>query len=195
MAASVNDALEKFRAYLECLTAIQIDPRLRIDPALRHRFGWSDIVNATLLEASLILERIQAMDQPEQERWLRTMLANNLVDRIRRELAKGRDARLERSLEAAIEDSSCRLRDWLPADESTPSEKMIRQEQALRLAEALAQLPERQREAIILQWWHGWKLARIAEHQRCTVGRVTGLLARGLVRLRELLPQDMLERS
>jgi RNA polymerase sigma-70 factor (ECF subfamily) len=193
MPTSVNQTLEQFRTYLECLAAIQIDPRLRIDSVLSRRFGWSDVINATLLEASLMLERIQAMDQPDQERWLRKMLANNLVDRIRRELAKGRDARLERSLEAAIAESSCRLGDWLPADESTPSEKLIRQEQALRLAEALAQLPERQREALILQWWHGWKLAQIAEHLQCTVGVVGGLLARGLDKLRKLLPQDMLE--
>jgi RNA polymerase sigma-70 factor (ECF subfamily) len=195
MPASVNQTLEQFRAYLECLTAIQVDPRLRIDPALRQRFGWSDIINATLLEAFQMLERIQAMSQPEQERWLRTMLANNLVDRIRRELARSRDARLERSLEEAIEASSCRLGNWLPAEESTPSEKLIRQEQALCLANALAQLPERQREALILQRWHGWKLARIAAHLQCTVGVVGGLLARGLETLRKLLPQDLLETS
>ncbi len=195
MPASVNQTLEQFRAYLECLVAIQLDPRLRIDPVLRSRFGWSDVINATLLEASLMLDRIQAMDPPDQERWLRKMLAHNLVDRIRRELAKGRDVRLERSLGAAIEESSCRLGDWLPADESTPSDKLIRQEQALRLAEALAQLPERQREAIILQWWHGWKLVRIAEHLHCTVGAVAGLVARGLDKLRRLLPEDMLEQS
>jgi RNA polymerase sigma-70 factor (ECF subfamily) len=195
MPESVNQTLEQFRAYLECLTAIQVDPRLRIDPVLRQRFGWSDVINATLLEASQMLAQIRAMDEAAQQRWLRKMLANNLVDRIRRELAKGRDARRERSIEAAIDDSSWRLRDWVPADDSTPSKKLIRQEQALCLAEALAQLPERQREALILQWWHGWKLAQIAEHQQCTIGVVGGLLARGLGKLRELLPEDMLEGS
>jgi len=193
MPTSVNQTLERFRAYLECLTAIQVDPRLRVDPVLRNRFGWSDVINATLLEASFILERIQAMDQPAQEHWLRKMLTNNLVDRIRHELAKGRDVRLECSLEAAVEESSRRLGDLLPTDESTPSEKLIRQEQALRLAEALAKLPVRQREALILRWWHDWKLAQIAEHLQCTVGAVGGLLAHGLDKLRELLPQDMLE--
>src|ERR1700733_3437069 len=193
MPPGVNQTLEQFRAYLECLTAIQVDPRLRIDPRLHARFGWSDVINATLLEAADDLERIRTMAPPDQERWLRTMLANNLVDRIRKELAKGRDYRLERSLEAAVEESSCRLRDWLAADQSTPSEQLMRQEQALRLAEALAQLPERQREAIVLQKWHGWKLAQIAEKMQCTVGVVAGLQARGLAKLRELLPPDLLE--
>jgi RNA polymerase sigma-70 factor (ECF subfamily) len=193
MPPSVNQTLERFRAFLECITAIQVDPRLRIDSRLSRRFGWSDVINATLLEAARDLEHIRTMAPPDQERWLRTMLANNLVDRIRRELAKGRDYRLERSLEAAVEDSSCRLQDWLADDQSTPSEKLMRQEQALRLAEALAQLPERQREAIVLSKWHGWKLAQIAEQMECTVGVVAGLQARGLAKLREILPADLLE--
>jgi RNA polymerase sigma-70 factor (ECF subfamily) len=193
MPPDVTEALEQFRAYLECLTAIQLDPRLRIDPRLRGRFGWSDVINVTLLEAAQDLERIQALAPPDQQRWLRTMLANNLVDRIRRELAKSRDCRLEQPLQAAVEESSCRLEAWQPVDDSTPSEQLIRQERALRLAEALGQLPERQREAIILQKWHGWKLARIAEHLGCTVGVVAGLQARGLARLRALVPADVLE--
>lgn len=194
MPFSVNQVLEQFRAYLECLTAIQVDPRLRIDPRLRSRFGWSDIINDTLMEASRELERIQAMESPDQERWLRTMLANNLVDRIRRELAGPRDCRRERSLDDAVEESSRRVEGWVPADESTPSEKLAKQEQALRLAGALAQLPERQREVLVLQTWHGWKLAQIAAHLGCTVGIVAGLQARGLKKLRELVPADLLEK-
>jgi DNA-directed RNA polymerase specialized sigma24 family protein len=50
-------------------------------------------------------------------------------------------------------------------------------------------LPQRQREALILQRWHGWKLAEIAEHMQCTQGVVAGLHARGLAKLRELLPE------
>jgi RNA polymerase sigma-70 factor (ECF subfamily) len=193
MSGSASQILEQFRAYLECLTSIQVDPRLRIDARLRKRFGWSDVINATLLEAYQELERLRGMDTPDQQRRLRTMLAHNLVDRIRRELARRRDCRLERSLEAAAEESSGRLQDWLAADQSTPSAKLLEQERTLRLADALAQLPPRQREAIVLQKWHGWKLARIAEHLRCSVGTVAGLQARGLARLRQMLPHDLLE--
>jgi RNA polymerase sigma-70 factor (ECF subfamily) len=193
MPLSVNQTLEQFRAYLECLTAIQVDPRLRIDPRLQRRFGWSDVINATLLEAACDLERIRTMAPPDQEHWLRAMLAHNLVDRIRRELAKRRDCRLERSEEEAIESSSCRLQDWIPADQSTPSEKLMRQERALQLAGALAKLPERQREAIVLQQWHGWKLAQIAAHLHCKVGVVAGLQARGMATLRKTLPAELLE--
>ena len=83
--------------------------------------------------------------------------------------------------------SSYRLRDWLAVEESTPSERLIKQEEALRVLEALAQLPEREREALILQQYHGWKLVEIAEHLGCTTNAVAGLHARGLARLRKLL--------
>ena len=42
---AVNEAVEQFRAYLETLTFLHIDPRLR------SKFGLSDVVQDTLLEA------------------------------------------------------------------------------------------------------------------------------------------------
>jgi RNA polymerase sigma-70 factor (ECF subfamily) len=189
----VNRTLEGFRAFLECLASIHTDPRLRLDPRLRRRFGLSDIVQKTLLEAWLILDRIEALDAQGRQRWLRRMLIHNLLERIEKEKAAMRDYRLEQPLEEALEQSSCRLKDYLAADESLPPDRLLEQERALRLAEALAQLPERQREAIILQKWHGWKLAQIAEYLGCTPGAVAGLHAHGLARLRQLVPADLLE--
>jgi RNA polymerase sigma-70 factor (subfamily 1) len=184
----VNRTLGQYRAYLETLSWIQIDPRLRA------KFGLSDLISRTLWEAYQALERIGAMDLDGQRRWLRRMLVNNLRDEVDRWVLPGRDVGLERPLREAAEMSSCRLREWEPAaDESTPSERLRAQERALRLAEALAQLSERQREALVLQMWHGWKLAQIAEHLNCTVGAVAGLHARGLARLRQLVPDDILE--
>jgi RNA polymerase sigma-70 factor (subfamily 1) len=174
-----NGPLERFRAYLETLKSIQLDPRLR------GRFGLSDVIQITLLKASRALERITALDEEGQKRWLRRMLLNTLRDEIARHRAGRRDVALEQPLEA----SSCRVNEWLAVEDSSPSERLVRQEQSLRLLEALARLPERQREALILQRWHGWKLADIAAHLGCTTGAVAGLHAHGLATLREWLPE------
>jgi RNA polymerase sigma-70 factor (ECF subfamily) len=165
------------------LTFIQVDPRLR------SKFGVSDVIQNTLLEAYHSLEQIEALDTEVRKRQLRRMLLNNLRDEIDRYLTGSRDVALEQPLRAAAQESSGRLNDWLAADETAPGEKLARQERALRLLEALAQLPQRQREALILQRWHGWKLAEIAEHMQCTQGVVAGLHGRGLAKLRELLPE------
>jgi RNA polymerase sigma-70 factor (ECF subfamily) len=179
---AVNQALEEYRAYLETLTFIQIDPRLR------GKFGMSDIVQQTLLEAWQELERLQALDDAGRKRWLRRMLVNNLLDEIEKWRAQARDPRREQSLEAAADESSCRLQSWLAAEDTSPSERLAEQEEALRLLEALSQLDARQREALILQKYHGQTLAQIAEQLGCTTGAVAGLHARGLQELRRLLP-------
>jgi RNA polymerase sigma-70 factor (ECF subfamily) len=176
-----NGDLQRFKAYLETLTLIQIDPRLR------GKFGLSDIIQKTLIEAWREMERIEAMDEEAQKRWLRCMLLNNLRDEIDHWRAKSHDVGRERSLDEAAERSSCRLNESIAAEDSTPSAKAIKHEEELHVLEALAQLPERQREAVILKQYHDWKLADIADYFECTTNTVAGLHARGLAKLRTLL--------
>jgi RNA polymerase sigma-70 factor (subfamily 1) len=179
---NVNRTLEEFRAYLETLTFIQVDPRLR------NKFSMSEIIQNTLVEAWCALPRIETLDAEGRKRWLRKMLVHNLLEQISYWRRQVRDARREQALEAAAAESSCRLESWLAAEDSSPSHQAARQEEALRLLEALSKLDVRQREALILQKFHGWTLAQIAEHLHCTRGAVAGLHARGLKHLRQLLP-------
>ena len=181
---STNQTLEEFRGYLETLTYIQVTPRLR------SKFGMSDIVSKTLLEAYQAIDRIRNLDEPGRKRWLRRMLVNNLLEEIKKWKRGKRDVRSELPLEADADASSCRLQNWLAADGSSPSDHAAEQEETIRLLEALSQLPERQREALILQRYHGWKLREIAEHLNCTVNAVAGLHANGLKKLRQLLEKE-----
>jgi len=178
---STGDVLERYRAYLNCLTYIQVDPRLW------RRFGWSDVVNHTLLEAYRDLAKLQALDEADRNRRLRRMLLNNLLERIEHERAEMRDYRREASLDEALAGSSCNLQKWLVEEHVGPAGRADAAERGALLADALSQLPQREREALILQKYHGWSLAQIAEHLGCTIGAVAGLHARGLKRLRELL--------
>jgi RNA polymerase sigma-70 factor (ECF subfamily) len=182
-ADGTDRALEEFRAYLSLLARVQVEP------ALRSKLDLSGVVQQTLLEAYQALGQIAAWGEGQNAAWLRRALANNLTDAIRKVRAGGRDVLCERSLEAALEESSCRLEVWLIADQSSPSQQFERHERARRLAQALERLPEANREAVVLQYWHGWSLARIAEHLGRTPGAVAGLLHRGLQQLREELQE------
>ncbi len=66
----------------------------------------------------------------------------------------------------------------------------VRNEDLLRLADALTQLPAAQREAIILHHLQGASLTETAERLGRTDAAVAGLLHRGLRKLREVLAQD-----
>ncbi len=112
---------------------------------------------------------------------------NNLADEIRKMKAGKRDVSRERSLEAAMQQSSCRLEAWLVADQSSPSLHARRHEQSVLVSAALARLPETQREALLLRHFHGRSLVQIAEHLGRSHAAVAGLLKRGLQQLRDQL--------
>ena len=138
----------------------------------------------TLLEAFQKREQFRGATDAERAAWLRRILAHNLADALR---AFGRDKRdldRERSLEESLRASSLRLERWLATGDASPSEQAERQERAIRLAVTLAGLPESQREALVLQYWHGWTLAQIGRHLDRTPAAVAGLLKRGLKKLR-----------
>jgi RNA polymerase sigma-70 factor (ECF subfamily) len=173
--------LERFRAYLRLLARVQLDPRLKakLDP--------SDVVQQTLLEAFQKRDQYRGGTDAERAAWLRRILAHNLADALRAFGQEKRAVERERSLEESLRASSLRLERWLATGDPGPGEEAERQERAVRLAAALAGLPEGQREALVLQYWHGWTLAQIGQHLGRTPAAVAGLLKRGLKKLRQEL--------
>jgi RNA polymerase sigma-70 factor (ECF subfamily) len=174
-------ALERFRGYLRLLAGLQLDEHLRgkLDP--------SDVVQVTLLKAHEAAEQFRGETEAERAAWLRQILANTIANAVRDFGRAKRDVALERSLQAAVEQSSARLEAFLAADQSSPSQRAERNEQLLQLAEALARLPDVQREALLLRHCQGWALADIARHLGRTRPAVASLLRRGLEQLREHL--------
>jgi RNA polymerase sigma-70 factor, ECF subfamily len=170
--------LERFRAYLRLLVRLQLGfrPNARVDP--------SDVVQQTLLEAFEKRAQFRGNTDAEQAAWLRMILARNVADVRRAQGRLKRDVTRERSLDEDLDESSARLGRWLTADQPTPSEHARLHEQAILLADALARLPEFQREAVILHYWQGCSLAEIASSLDRSTGSVAGLLKRGLKTLR-----------
>src|SRR5262249_62136164 len=80
-----------------------------------------------------------------------------------------------------------RLEAWLAAEQSSPSERVGHEEQLLRLAAALARLPDDQRVVVELHHLKQDAVADIARRLGKTEAAVAGLLRRGLKKLRELL--------
>lgn len=173
--------LERHRPYLMLLARSHINPRngTKIDS--------SDIVQQTLMDAFAKRDQLRGTTEGEIAAWLREILKNNLADALRDQQRDKRDVRRERSLEGEINVSFSRTQDWLAAVQSSPSQRAVRQEDLLRLSEALIELPEAQREAIVLHHLQGLKLANVATAMGRTEPAVAGLLFRGLKALQTLL--------
>ncbi|HEV2950283.1 MAG TPA: sigma-70 family RNA polymerase sigma factor [Gemmataceae bacterium] len=113
----------------------------------------------------------------------------HIADAHRAQHRAKRDIGREHSLEAALNDSSSKLESLLAAPQSSPSQRASRQEQLVRLADALAQLPEDQRQAVVRKHLQGETVAAIAHDMGRTETAIGGLLRRGMARLRELLKE------
>jgi RNA polymerase sigma-70 factor (ECF subfamily) len=176
-------SLDRYRDYLGLLAQLNLDRRLR------GRLDPSDVVQLTLLRAHANRGQFRGDTEAEWVAWLRRILANTLAEQLRTALRKKGNVLLERSLDAALEESAYRLEQWLAAEQSTPSERAERNEQLCRLARVLTGLPEDQRTAVELHHLKGLPLAEVAGHMGRSKESVAGLLFRGIRSLRRSLAE------
>src|SRR5437868_14810099 len=120
--AEADLGLERCREYLRMLARLQLHPRLH------GKLDASDVVQQTLLSAHANQEQFRGHTEAELLGWLRQILANHLAGAARSFAAGVRDVRRERSLEADLENSASRLDDWLAADQSSPTQRVMRHE-------------------------------------------------------------------
>lgn len=176
--------LEDYRDYLRLLARVQLDPRLRA------KMDASDAAQQAILQAHQARAQFRGTTEAERLAWLRAILANVLAAAARQFDTGARDVGRERSMEADLGPSSSRLECLLAADQTSPSQRAVRGEDLLRLAAALARLPEEQRWVVELHYLQGMPVAEVAGRMARTRPAVVGLLFRGLRKLRELLRES-----
>lgn len=181
-AAALGALLELYRNYLTLLARLQISRRLqsKVDPA--------DLVQDTFLKAHRHFGQLRGSTEVELVSWLRQILAGNVANLVRHYFGtQGRDIRLEQELEHELEQSSAAWSVGLVADQSSPSQRAAAREEALVLADALAQLPPDYSEVIVLRHLQGLPFAEVADRMSRSVDSVEKLWVRALARLRKAL--------
>jgi RNA polymerase sigma-70 factor (ECF subfamily) len=180
--STLGRRLETYRDYLTLLARMQIGDRLqaKVDP--------SDVVQETFLHAVRDLAQFRGTSDRELAAWLRRILAARLADVLRRYRGtQGRDVRLERTLQAGLDNSSEALDRNLVAPLSSPSHEAARHEQAAWLTQALERLPEDYREVLVLHHLQECNFTEVARRMQRSVEAVKKLWARALARLRRLV--------
>ncbi|MBS0263500.1 MAG: sigma-70 family RNA polymerase sigma factor [Planctomycetes bacterium] len=180
--ARPNDVpdLERFRSYLRLLARLDLDPRLL------GKLDLSGVIQETLFEAHRALPDFRGQGDDALLLWLRQILVRNLIDEIRRL----RRVKSDVIREEWLDDLSSVAETRLAAAHSSPRARAIRNEDLLRLARALGELPDDQQTAIVRHHLQGVSLADVAVEMSRTKPAVAGLLHRGMSRLRDLLGED-----
>jgi RNA polymerase sigma-70 factor (ECF subfamily) len=174
--------LESYRAYLTVLARVQIGRRLQ------GKVDASDVAQEAFLGAYRDFPQFRGSTEKELLGWLRGILASLLANLVRHyQGTKRRDVRLERQLGLELDQSSQALDRSLVAEESSPSQQVMRREQSVVLAEALAGLPEEWRELLILRHLEGLTFPEVAQRLGKTLDSVKKQWVRALAALRHLM--------
>ena len=134
--------------------SISFDLRGRIDP--------SDVVQETLCQ--VLAGQPRERTDGQMMGWLRLKLHDNLVERFRRH-------RLDRhivSLDRLLDQTSRGMSRFMWASQSGPDARLIRVEDARKLADRLAKLSDAQAEAIVLKHCEGMSVKEICRHMNKT---------------------------
>jgi RNA polymerase sigma-70 factor (ECF subfamily) len=158
-----DDRLESFGEELEaCRGYLTLAAERAIPPSLRPKLGASDLVQETFVDARRRLGDLRARDRHELRAWLYRVMMLNLAEQKRTYFATAKsDVRREVRDDPTIAEGRPSLLEGVPDDRPTPASAAMTRERLSRLAEALGELAERDRRAILLRYAEGLNFAEI----------------------------------
>lgn len=128
-----------------------------------------DLVQSTLEQVYVAWRRVGAADDPEA--YVRRVMINAHARRHRRRL---------REFLAPKDDSG------LVRERADTGDRIAQADDRGALLTALAQLPPRQRAAVVLRYWEDLTETQAAEAMGCSVGTVKSNTAKGIAKLRAI---------
>jgi RNA polymerase sigma-70 factor (ECF subfamily) len=186
--AGSNEALGVVLA--DCRNYLLLVANSAIGDCLRAKIGASDVVQETFLEAHRIFDRFEGTTQEDLLRWLTRILENKLGTVVKR-YAQTAKRNLSREQRVVTQDSSAQGLMALVDQGESPSAVVNAREEALRLADALALLPDHYRQVIDLRIRQQLTFEAIGEQTLRTPEASRKLLARAIHQLQTLMAKTL----
>ena len=177
--------LDVYRNYLRLMA------RMQLSRMLQSRVSPSDVVQESILVAKNAFAGFRGKTEPELLAWLRSVLAQRLIDTNRFHSAKQRDFNLERRIDDSLDQSSRQLQAFMTKEKDSPSRTACRREQEVILADALARLPKDYCEVIVLRHLESKSFVEVAETMQRSVPSVKSIWTRAMTRLRSELGAEI----
>ncbi len=177
--AAFDEIFAHYRPYLVRLLALDLDPKLR------RRVDASDLVQEAQLEAFRRLADYLNDPRLPFRLWLRQIARDRLLKARRRHLGAAR-----RTLQREVplpEESSHLLAQQLLAGGTSPSGQVNQADLARRLRRALAELPEADRDILLLRNYEGLSYEEVSYVLQIEPPAARKRHGRALIRLHKIL--------
>ena len=176
---AIDRLLARYWAYLHQVV------ELRLDPRLRQRVDPSDVVQEAQLEAARRLTAYLSRPPMPFRLWLRQIAYDRLLMVRRKHVEAGRRA-VTRELQLP-DRSTVDLGQRLLSRTSTPSQQLVRGELGRKVRQAISQLPEADREIILMRNYEGLSNQETAQVLNIEPSAANKRYGRALLRLRTVL--------
>ncbi len=182
-AEALTRLLDLYRSYLRLFSRVQVDR------CLQSKADLSDLIQETMFIAHRSFHEFRGDTERELVAWLRQILASRLAHLIRRYKTQRRDVRLEIELGEGLSRSSL-VASQLASSYSSPSRQAVRREEAVLLADAIAELSEDHREVLILHHFQHLPFNEVATRMAARTEDATKKLwVRALLALKDRIEQ------
>ncbi len=176
---AVESLLGRHRAYLQRLIEV------RLDPKLRARVDASDVVQETQIEALRRMDHYLAEPALPFRLWLRQIAYDRLLMLRRRHVQAARRT-VERDVPLP-DPSSLLLAQQLRAAGPSPSQVSAQREFVLRVRQAVNELPQADREVLIMRKLEGLSNRETAQVLGTDPATASRRFGRALIKLRDIL--------
>jgi RNA polymerase sigma-70 factor (ECF subfamily) len=166
---------------------------LHLDPKLRARVDPSDVVQEAQLEATRRMEDYLCQPPMPFRLWLRQLAHDRLL--MLRRFHAGAARRAVRREIALPDGSSFLLAQQLLASDSSPSQQLAQQELAQRVRRAVAQLPDDDREILLMRTFKGLTFEEVGYLLALAPATARKRHGRALLRLHAILTDGGLTES
>ncbi len=161
--------------------------RMRIGAGLRGHMESMDVVQEVMIRAIKAFDQFEAKDEAAFLHWISKLVQNEIRDLADYHKAEKRNADREVTTTKESTDNRSVL-SQIPADSLyKPSFQVRLKEDVLQLEAALDQLPEKQREVIIMRQYEGMSFKDIGEKLGCSEDAARMQFARAMDRLTDLM--------
>ncbi len=161
--------------------------RMRIGAGLRGHMESMDVVQEVMIRAIKAFDQFEAKDEAAFLHWISKLVQNEIRDLADYHKAEKRNADREVTTTKESTDNRSVL-SQIPADSLyKPSFQVRLKEDVLQLEAALDQLPEKQREVIIMRQYEGMSFKDIREKLGCSEDAARMQFARAMDRLTDLM--------